>query len=108
VEVGEAVLVIGNPLGLEHTLSTGVVSARRLYRDKRWVQITAPLSPGNSGGPVFDQKGSTIGVATAVVGPGFGQNLNLAVPIDQVRAMLKPQYPGKRKLGSSAAKGGQW
>ena len=108
VEVGEPVFVIGNPLGLEHTLTTGIVSARRLYENKRWIQMSAPISPGNSGGPVFDGKGTTIGVATAAIQAyGHAQNLNLAVPIDQVRAVIKPDYPAKRKLGSSAA-GGKW
>jgi serine protease Do len=100
VVVGESVIVIGNPLGLEHTLTTGIVSARRTYEGRKWIQMSAPISPGNSGGPVFNGHGEVIGVATAsIVGYGFAQNLNLAVPVDQLRALVKPDYPGKRKLG---------
>ncbi len=109
VQVGEPVFVIGNPLGLEHTLTTGIVSARRTYEGKRWIQMSAPISPGNSGGPVFDGKGRAIGVATAVIhGYGRAQNLNLAVPVDQVKALIKTDYPNKRKLGANSGGGGSW
>jgi S1-C subfamily serine protease len=109
VQVGEPVFVIGNPLGLEHTLTTGIVSARRTYEGKKWIQMSAPISPGNSGGPVFDGKGRAIGVATAVIhGYGRAQNLNLAVPVDQVKQLVKSDYPNKRKLGSGGGAGGSW
>ena len=109
VQVGEPVFVIGNPLGLEHTLTTGIVSARRTYEGKKWIQMSAPISPGNSGGPVFDGKGKVIGVATAVIhGYGRAQNLNLAVPVDQVKQLIKSDYPNKRKLGSGGGTGGSW
>ena len=107
--MGEPVFVIGNPLGLEHTLTTGIVSARRTYEGKKWIQMSAPISPGNSGGPVFDGKGKVIGVATAVIhGYGRAQNLNLAVPVDQVKQLIKSDYPNKRKLGSGGGTGGSW
>jgi S1-C subfamily serine protease len=105
-EVGEPVFVIGNPLGLEHTLTTGIVSARRTYEGKKWIQMSAPISPGNSGGPVFNARGEAIGVATAQIhGYGRAQNLNLAVPITQLKALIKSEYPSKRKLGKSASSG---
>jgi serine protease Do len=88
VKVGEPVIVIGNPLGLEHTLSDGLLSARRLYQGKRYIQMTAPVSPGNSGGPVFNRYGEVIGVTVAKVGYGAGENLNLAVPVDQLDPLL--------------------
>jgi S1-C subfamily serine protease len=99
VEVGERVISIGNPLGLEHTLTDGLVSQRRTYMGRQWIQMTAPVSPGNSGGPLFDMKGKVIGVTTAIVGPMLGQNLNLAVPVNALRALVRPEYPQRRKFG---------
>jgi len=101
IEVGERTISIGNPLGLEHTLTTGVVSARRVWRDKNWIQMSTPVSPGNSGGPVFKGRGEVIGVTTAIVGPGYAQNLNLAVPINVLKSKIEKDYPAQRKLGQS-------
>ena len=78
--VGDRIIAIGNPLGLESTVSEGIVSGiRRINDGFELYQITAPLSPGNSGGPVLNSKGEVIGVATATL--AGGQNLNFAVPI---------------------------
>ena len=78
--VGDRIIAIGNPLGLESTVSEGIVSGiRRINDGFELYQITAPLSPGNSGGPVLNSKGEVIGVATATL--TGGQNLNFAVPI---------------------------
>ncbi len=101
IEVGEVAISIGNPLGLEHTLTTGIVSSRRTYMGKQWIQMSTPISPGNSGGPVFNADGEVIGVSTAVVGGFLAQNLNLAVPINVLKAKIKSDYPGKRKLGEA-------
>ena len=101
VEVGERVISIGNPLGLDHTLTDGLVSQRRTYMGRQWIQMSAPVSPGNSGGPLFNLKGKVIGVTTAIVGPGFGQNLNLAVPINALKSLIRPEYPQRRKFGTS-------
>lgn len=104
VTVGERAVSIGNPLGLDHTLTTGIVSARRSYRGRQWIQMSTPVSPGNSGGPLFNGRGEVIGVTTAIIGGGFGgiaQNLNLAVPINELKSRLKADYPGKKKLGSA-------
>ncbi len=104
VVVGEHAVSIGNPLGLDHTLTDGVVSSRRLYQGKAWIQFSAPISPGNSGGPLFNMKGEVIGVTTATItGSPFGsiaQNINLAVPINELRKLIQPTYPGRRKFGS--------
>lgn len=110
VEVGERAVVIGNPLGLEHTLSDGIVSARRRIEDHNMIQMTAPVSPGNSGGPVFDDHGEVIGVTTAVIGLGLGQNLNLAVPVNVLRTLIRDEYPDRRAFGAEAAssRGGHW
>lgn len=78
-EVGERVLVIGSPLGLEQTVSDGMVSGIRQVAGRGQIlQISAPVSPGSSGGPVVNLKGEVLGVATFQM--GRGQNLNFAVP----------------------------
>jgi serine protease Do len=98
VEVGEAVVVIGNPIGLEHTMTDGLVSSRRLFEGKKYIQMSAPVSPGNSGGPVFNEFGDVIGVTVAKL---HGENLNLAIPIDVLKPMIKSEYPAARGFGSS-------
>ncbi len=78
-EVGEKIYAIGHPMGLEKTVSEGIVSAiRKLPNLGDIIQITAPISPGSSGGPVFNSSGRVIGVARATL--RTGQNLNFAVP----------------------------
>ena len=98
VTVGEPVIVIGNPLGLEHTLTDGLVSARRLWEGKKYIQMSAPVSPGNSGGPVFNVYGDVVGVTVAKL---MGENLNLAVPIDKLKPMIKDEYPSAKDVGES-------
>jgi hypothetical protein len=78
-EVGEKIYAIGHPMGLEKTVSEGIVSAiRKLPKLGDIIQITAPISPGSSGGPVFNSSGRIVGVARATY--RTGQNLNFAVP----------------------------
>lgn len=78
-EEGEQVLVIGNPLGLEGTISDGLISSiRELEKSKTILQITAPISPGSSGSPVIDLRGEVVGIATSQLSKG--QNLNFAMP----------------------------
>lgn len=108
VSVGERVLSIGNPLGLEHTLTDGLVSARRVFEGRNWIQTSAPVSPGNSGGPLFDMRGEVIGVTTAQLGFfARGQNLNLAIPINTLKAMIKPSWPQRRWIGDENT-AGRW
>ncbi|MDI6766029.1 MAG: S1C family serine protease [Bacteroidota bacterium] len=81
-QVGEKVLVIGNPLGLEGTVSEGIISAfRETPEHGNLNQLTAPISPGSSGSPVLDMEGEVIGIATLQF--LIGQNLNFAVGINQ-------------------------
>jgi len=83
---GEDIVVIGNPLGLESTVSTGIVSAvRDIPAFGKIIQITAPISSGSSGSPVINSKGEVIGIATLVVTEG--QNLNFAIPSDKILAL---------------------
>ncbi|HEU5075582.1 MAG TPA: trypsin-like peptidase domain-containing protein, partial [Polyangiaceae bacterium] len=109
VAVGERALSIGNPLGLDHTLTDGLISARRVYEGRQWIQTSVPISPGNSGGPLINYKGEVIGVTTASLGSAFGlaQNLNLAVPVNILKRLLKEDYPGRRKFGD-AARSAHW
>ena len=98
VRVGDWVLAAGNPFGLSHTLTAGIVSARDRvigagpYDD--FIQTDASINPGNSGGPLFDQHGRVVGINTAIfsqsggnIGIGFATPINLArAVVDQLRA----------------------
>jgi serine protease Do len=92
VRPGEPVVAIGHPLGLTDTVSSGLVGAvRAIESDFSVLQISAPIAPGSSGGPLFDDRGRVIGVATAIL--LGGQNLNLGVPINDVKALLGKAEP---------------
>jgi hypothetical protein len=83
--VGDKVYVVGNPLGLEGTFSEGIVSGIRSIQSDSVLQMTAPISPGSSGGPVMNDSGTVIGIAEATFKDG--QNLNLAVPVAYLSEM---------------------
>jgi hypothetical protein len=100
-EVGETVFAVGNPQGLEGTFSQGIVSSLRDLDGFSLLQITAPISPGSSGGPIADEKGEVVGVAVATF--RGGQNLNFAVPakyVAQLGAVIGEAVP----LGQEATK----
>ena len=87
--IGESIYVTGNPKGWTGTFSIGVISSFQMrYAGKR-IQITAPVSPGSSGGPVLNDKGEVIGVVYAVHGGPDAQNLNLAIPVNYLKALPK-------------------
>jgi hypothetical protein len=91
-------VAIGNPLSLESTVSNGIVSAIRIVEDEggKFVQTTAPISPGSSGGPLFNMAGEVVGITTShLVG---GQNLNFAIPINDVKPMLATNLSKARAL----------
>ena len=94
---GARVLAIGAPRGLMQTVSDGIVSATRTYRNHLLVQITAPISPGSSGGPVFDKYGRVFAIATS--GIVDGQALNFATPIRYAVALL-PLATAPRSINS--------
>lgn len=89
--VGDEVYAVGNPRGLEGTFSAGIISGIRTAEDARILQITAPVSPGSSGGPVLTIKGTVIGVAVAFL--KGGQNLNFAIPVSDVKNLLADLKP---------------
>lgn len=81
---GETVFVIGHPEGLRFTLSTGIISRT----EGSTIQMSAPVSPGNSGGPVFDDKGNLVGIVTSMVdkhGDPNAENLNFSIRADALR-----------------------
>ena len=84
LKVGQRVYAIGSPMGFENTISEGIISGLRSYDDanKNYIQITASISSGSSGGAVVNDKGELIGISTLTVKDG--QNLNFAIPIQDV------------------------
>jgi serine protease Do len=92
IRPGDSIVAIGNPFGLEDTVSNGLVSARRhVDADVEILQISAPIAPGSSGGPIFNDRGEVIGVATAVLDKG--QNLNFGMPVRYLAPMMKDPSP---------------
>ena len=90
VRIGDKVYAAGNPHGLEGSFSDGIISAIRGDSDK-FFQMTAPISKGSSGGPVFNEKGEVIGVSFATFHDG--QNLNFAIPVNFLKPMIKMPVP---------------
>jgi S1-C subfamily serine protease len=98
LEIGQSVIVIGNPLGYTGTVTIGIVSA--LNRDidltdevtlHKVIQTDAPINPGNSGGPLLDVEGQLIGIVFAV--REGAQNIGFAIPLERVRAVVKKHVP---------------
>jgi S1-C subfamily serine protease len=102
VRAGDPVVAIGHPLGLEDTISNGLVSAVRKIDDSLTIfQISAPIAPGSSGGPLIDDQGRVIGISTATV--ARGQNINFGMPV----AYLKEALARPRPVAFSAFAEGQ-
>ncbi len=105
VQVGQKVLAIGNPFGLEGTLTTGVVSSvGRDIADENgrklegMIQTDAAINPGNSGGPLLDSQGNVIGVNTAILGTSGNIGIGFAMPINRAKTMIE-DYQSNRKYG---------
>jgi S1-C subfamily serine protease len=87
IRVGQKVMTIGNPYGLESTISDGLISSlRKTESGLEVIQISVPLSEGSSGGPLYNMDGEVIGVTTATFQKG--QNLNFAVPINYLKPLI--------------------
>ena len=101
VRPGDSVLAIGHPLGLEDTVSNGLVSAvRHVQADLDVLQVSAPIAPGSSGGPLLNDHGEVIGVATAFL--KGGQNLNFGLPSKYVKDMVERPHPISMSLFAAA------
>ncbi len=106
LEVGDAVLAIGNPYGLAHTVTEGIVSAKErfVFDDKgvvaqEFLQTDAAVNPGNSGGALVDDRGRLVGINTAIFGQQY-QGISFALPVKRVRAVydeILSQYPDLKK-----------
>ena len=101
VEIGEWVMAIGNPFGLERTVTVGILSAKGRvigagpYDD--FLQTDAAINPGNSGGPLFNMQGEVIGINTAIV--ASGQGIGFAIPINMAKDLLPQLEKGKVTRG---------
>ena len=96
LRIGEWVVAIGNPFGLEHTVTQGIISAKGRKLDtgvSSFLQTDAAINRGNSGGPLLNLRGEVVGINTAI-NPA-GQNIGFAVPISQVNRILKDLRSGK-------------
>lgn len=98
LEVGDWVVAIGNPFGLSHTVSAGIVSGKGRGREDvpldpsgyyNFLQTDASINPGNSGGPLLNLKGEVVGMNTAIRGGG-AQGIGFAIPINMVKQLMPP------------------
>jgi S1-C subfamily serine protease len=91
LKVGEEVVVIGNPIGLDQTMTRGIVSALNRVlpgvSDQPMIQTDAPINPGNSGGPLFDRCGNVVGINTFI--SEDAQSIGFAVPVNAAKTILK-------------------
>jgi len=102
LEVGEWVLAIGNPFGLEHSVTAGIVSAKGRNIGAgpydNFIQTDASINPGNSGGPLINLQGEVVGINTAIFSRGGGNiGIGFAIPINLVKELL-PQLKSKGKV----------
>ena len=99
LEVGEWVIAIGNPFGLSHTVTAGIVSAKgrqgmgvSYYED--FIQTDAAINFGNSGGPLLNLDGKAVGINTAIIGPGGNIGIGLAIPITMAKTVYEQLKDG--------------
>lgn len=100
LRVGQKVFAIGSPQGLDLTLSDGLVSSLRQGPDGTYIQTSAPISPGSSGGGLFNDEGVLVGIVTFQV--TTGQNLNFAIPADWIGRMANTAPRGGTRVATAA------
>jgi hypothetical protein len=86
VSIGQAIYVIGSPKGFPATISDGIISGKRDFEGYKLLQMTAPISPGSSGGPVLNSNGELIGISVSQLKEG--QNINFAIPKSYLEILL--------------------
>jgi len=110
--IGQNIFVIGSPKGLPGTISDGIISGYRDFDGTKLIQMTAPISPGSSGGPVLNSNGELVGISVSQL--KNGQNLNFAIPRSYLEILMtyKKEYPedlskldNKLKIGQEYAGG---
>lgn len=106
LEVGDSVIALGNPYGLAHTVTKGIVSAKERFVydvdgivSQEFLQTDAAVNPGNSGGALVDEQGRLVGINTAIYGRQY-QGISFALPVKRVRAVydeIMVQYSNRRR-----------
>lgn len=101
IEVGDWVVAIGNPFGLEWTVTAGIISAKGRELGEgpydNFMQTDASINPGNSGGPLVNMKGEVVGINTAII--PSGQGLGFAIPVNMLKELLPKLKKGEVKRG---------
>ncbi len=90
VKLAEEVLVIGNPMELQNTVSDGIISGIRNFYGINYIQTTASISSGSSGGPLFNSNGNVIGITSMTL--MGAQNINFAIPINYVKKLYQTAH----------------
>lgn len=105
LKVGQKIYAIGSPMGLENSLTDGLISGfRKLGKDEKdgnkeeFIQISASISPGSSGGAVLNSRGELVGISSMTY--EGGQNLNFAIPVENVLSVLSGNFMDQKKLES--------
>ena len=102
LRIGQWVLALGNPFGLSHTVSAGIVSAKGrsgigMTTYENWIQTDAAINPGNSGGPLVNLRGEVVGINVAIVSrTGGSVGIGFAIPIDMARSILDDLKHGRK------------
>lgn len=101
LNVGQKIYAIGSPMGLENTITDGIISGLRSYETntRHYIQISAPISHGSSGGAIINSKGELIGISTLSLVEG--QNLNFAIPVNEILKVYKEEGVNKTELVST-------
>jgi hypothetical protein len=111
LSLGEDVAAVGNPQGLENSVSSGIVAGHRQAEGYRLIQTTAPVSPGSSGSPLLNMHGEVVGLISSQLATERAQNLNFAVPIAYIRPLIEfpsspvPVAEFTRRMAQSPAAG---